>query len=71
MYIRNVPFHLFFGYEAGKSSDGDISLQSQLEHDIHLNVLKSHGFNTTHEGILTNERCRRQFLKVLDEMSKR
>jgi pimeloyl-ACP methyl ester carboxylesterase len=62
----NIPFYLFFGYETGKSGDGSITLQSQLEHRIHLNASKSYGFNATHVGIVNDERARQQFLKILD-----
>lgn len=69
-----IPFYLFFGYKTGKSSDGDIILQSQLYHDIHFNALKSYGFNTSHEGILRKEKNNEsieKFLKVLDDLDKR
>ena len=60
-----LPFYLFFGYKTGHSSDGTITLQSQLEPRVHLSALKSYGFNATHEGILNDESARQQFYKVL------
>jgi pimeloyl-ACP methyl ester carboxylesterase len=64
--IGYVPFYLFFGYETGKSSDGTITLQSQLDPRVHFNAFKSYGFNATHVGILNNEQARQKFLKTLD-----
>ena len=60
-----LPFYLFFGYKTVYSSDGTITLQSQLEPKVHLSAFKSYGFNTTHEGILNDESARQQFYKVL------
>ena len=67
----SIPFYLFFGYETGESSDGEIDLSSQLDHRVHLNASKSYGFNTTHEGILNDKQSRKQFLEILDVLSKR
>jgi pimeloyl-ACP methyl ester carboxylesterase len=66
-----IPFYLFFGYETGKSGDGTITLQSQLEPRIHFNAFKSFGFNATHVGILNDEQARQTFLKTLDVLNGR
>jgi len=50
-----IPVHLFFGYETGKSSDGTITLQSQLEHKIQFVAHKTYGFNASHVGILNDD----------------
>lgn len=66
---KHIPFYLFFGYKDGDSSDGEIALQSQLEPKIHLTAFKSYGFNTTHVGILNDERIRKVFNQVLKEIN--
>jgi len=65
---HKIPFHLFFGYETGDSSDGTITLQSQLEHRIQFAASKTYGFNASHVGILNDEQARQAFYRVLDEM---
>jgi pimeloyl-ACP methyl ester carboxylesterase len=68
--LKNIPFHLFFGYKTGESSDGTITLQSQLDGRIHLAAHNSYGFNATHVGILNNEIVRQAFNKVLSSIDK-
>jgi pimeloyl-ACP methyl ester carboxylesterase len=65
---RKIPFHLFFGYETGNSSDGTITLQSQLEHRIQFIAHKTYGFNASHVGILNDDRARRMFYRILGDM---
>jgi pimeloyl-ACP methyl ester carboxylesterase len=65
---RSIPFHMFFGYETGRSSDGTITLQSQLEHRVQFAAEKVYGFNADHVGILNNDPARRKFLEVLDHL---
>ena len=65
---KKIPFHLFFGYKTGDSSDGTITLQSQLEHRIQFVSLKAHGFNASHVGILNDDQARRTFYRVLGEL---
>ena len=60
-----LPFYLFFGYKTGDSSDGIITLQSQLEPRVHLSAFKSYGFNATHVGILNDAEARRTFYQAL------
>jgi pimeloyl-ACP methyl ester carboxylesterase len=64
-----IPVHLFFGYETGKSSDGTITLQSQLEGNIHLSAYKSYGFNASHVDILHDERVRQVFYQTLSDLN--
>jgi hypothetical protein len=68
---KEIPFYLFFGYKTGDSSDGTITLQSQLEPKIHLKAFKSYGFNTTHVGILNDEESRMVFNQVLELTGKK
>ncbi|MEN6374575.1 MAG: alpha/beta fold hydrolase [Smithella sp.] len=65
---RKIPFHLFFGYETGKSSDGTITLQSQLEYKIQLVAHKIHGFNASHVGILNDNQVRQTFYRLLQDV---
>jgi len=67
---REIPFHLFFGYETGDSSDGTITLQSQLEQRIQFAASKTYGFNASHVGILNDEQVRQTFIRILKEMNK-
>ncbi|MEN6464188.1 MAG: hypothetical protein ABFD62_03315, partial [Syntrophaceae bacterium] len=65
---RNIPFHMFFGYETGSSSDGTITLQSQLEQRVQFAAEKVYGFNADHVGVLNNDPARRKFLEALDHL---
>lgn len=64
-----IPFHLFFGYETGDSSDGTITLQSQLEHRIQFSAHRTYGFNASHVGILNDDQARQTFYRLLDELA--
>lgn len=72
IYLRDlppdVPFHMFFGYrnKSGISSDGTITMRSQLDSRIHMKAIKSYGFDATHVGILNDEHVRQLFYKLLD-----
>lgn len=67
---RRIPLHLFFGYETGSSSDGTITLQSQLENRVQFVAQKVYGFNADHVGVLNSDPVRRKFLEVLDNLDK-
>ncbi len=62
--------HPFFGYETGDSSDGTITLQSQLEQRIQFAAVKMYGFNASHVGILNDDQARQNFIRILEEMNK-
>ncbi|MBN1547823.1 MAG: alpha/beta hydrolase [Syntrophaceae bacterium] len=66
--VENIPFYLFFGYETGKSSDGTITLQSQLEQRIQFSAYKTYGFNKSHVGILSDDQARQAFYSALDAL---
>ena len=66
--VGKIPFYLFFGYETGMSSDGTITLQSQLEHSIQFAAKKTYGFNASHVGILNDDQARQRFHRVLGDM---
>lgn len=63
----DVPFHMFFGYrnKSGASSDGTITLRSQLDSRVHLKAVKTYGFDTTHVGILNDEAVKKEFYRLL------
>ncbi len=62
---QEIPFYLFFGYQHGKSSDGIVTLQSQLEPRVYFAASRSYGFNVTHVGILNDNAVRQTFYHVL------
>lgn len=72
---REVPFYLFFGYrnpsffKSKESSDGEILLSSQLDPRIRYDALKTYGFDSTHVGILNNEKPQQEFNRVLTAVS--
>jgi pimeloyl-ACP methyl ester carboxylesterase len=65
---KAIPFYLFFGYKTGQSSDGTITLQSQLEGNIHLSAHKSYGFNASHVDILHDDQVRQVFYQTLSDL---
>ncbi len=74
-YPRQLPFHLYFSYldtskfKLGESSDGSVSLRSQLLPSLQTAAARVIGFNDTHEGILNSKAARESFLKLLDTVS--
>jgi len=65
---KKAPFYLFFGYSTGDSSDGTITLQSQLNYQIQSAARKTYGFNASHVGMLNDGQVRRTFYELLDAM---
>jgi len=67
---EDLPFFLLFGYrypgrlQVGPSSDGVITLRSELELAAQLQATRSLGFDATHTGILESARVR----QVLNEL---
>lgn len=66
---RKMPFYLFFGYETGSSSDGTITLQSQLTQKVQFTAHKIYGFNASHVGILNDNQARQAFYQILDDIN--
>jgi pimeloyl-ACP methyl ester carboxylesterase len=70
-----LPFHLYFSYrdttkfKLGESSDGSVSLRSQLVPSLQTSATKILGFNETHVGILNSEASRQTFLQLLDSIT--
>lgn len=74
-YPRRPPFHLFFSYhdtkpvKIGESSDGIVSLRSQLDSAVQAAAERIHGFRETHISILSSEPARAEFLRLLDAVT--
>jgi pimeloyl-ACP methyl ester carboxylesterase len=71
-FPKRLPFYLFFSYndtskfKLGESSDGSVTIRSQLFPSIETSATKIIGFNETHVGILNSETTRNSFLRLLD-----
>ncbi len=71
-FPKKLPFHLFFTYQdqsrvkMGDSGDGVVTLKSQLPPSLQSAATRIYGFNETHEGILTSEAARNEFIRLLD-----
>jgi pimeloyl-ACP methyl ester carboxylesterase len=71
-----LPFYLYFSYldttkfKLGESSDGSVSLRSQLVPSLQSSATKILGFNETHVGILNSESPRQAFLQLLDTVTR-
>lgn len=63
----DLPFFLLFGYgnpgrvQLGPSSDGVVTLRSELELAVHLQASRSYGFDASHTGILESPQVRDLF----------
>ena len=68
-----LPFYLFFTYndpstfKLGESSDGSVTLSSQLRTSIQASATKVFGFNEDHSGFLTSKAGRETFLRLLEQ----
>ena len=74
-FPKQLPFYLFFSYsdpskfKLGESSDGSVTLRSQLVPSAQTKAAKVIGFNDTHVGIVNSETTRDSFLRLLDMVS--
>jgi len=74
-FPKQLPFYLFFSYNddskfrLGESSDGSVTLRSQLLPSLQTAATKVVGFNENHVGILNSESVRDSFLSMLDTLS--
>lgn len=64
---EDLPFFMFFGYrnKSGISSDGTITLRSQLDRRVYLKAVRTYGFDATHVGILNDETVKEVFNDIL------
>lgn len=71
-FPKKLPFHLFFTYQdqarvkLGESGDGVVTLKSQLLPSLQFAAARIYGFNETHEGLLTSEMARKEFIRLLE-----
>jgi pimeloyl-ACP methyl ester carboxylesterase len=71
-FPAKLPFYLFFTYndpstfKLGESSDGTVTLSSQLQPFIQAAATKVLGFNEDHNGFLTSKAGRDAFLRLLE-----
>lgn len=76
-FPKQLPFYLYFSYndtssfKLGESSDGSVTLRSQLVPSVQTSATKVIGLNETHVGILNSEITRDSFLRLLDTVSPR
>lgn len=74
-FPKALPFYLFFTYhdpstfKLGESSDGTVTLRSQLQPWVQADAVKVFGFNETHQNSLSSEEARGIFLKLLDTVT--
>lgn len=74
---KALPFHLFFSYndpstfKLGESSDGAVTLRSQLAPVQQAAAVRLYGFNETHNGILASPAAREAFFRLIDSVSPR
>jgi pimeloyl-ACP methyl ester carboxylesterase len=74
-FPKKLPFYLFFSFndvskfKLGESSDGSVSLRSQLIPPMQTIATRIIGVNDTHVGILNSETTRDSFLRLLDTVS--
>lgn len=64
---KDIPFYMFFGYRnrSGVSSDGTITLRSQLDSRVYMKAVRTYGFDATHVGILNDQYVRNVFNDIL------
>jgi pimeloyl-ACP methyl ester carboxylesterase len=76
-FPAKLPFYLFFTYNdpstfnLGESSDGSVTLSSQLAPGMQTSAIKVLGFNEDHGSFLNSKAGRDTFLKLLDRVRPR
>jgi hypothetical protein len=74
-FPKQLPYYLFFSYHdtsklsLGESSDGSVTLRSQLVPSLQTAATKILGFNETHIGILNSAAARESLLHLLDTIA--
>lgn len=67
----DLPFYLLFAYnnpgrlQFGPSSDGVVTLRSELDLAIHLQATRSYGFDVSHDGVLESAAVRDLFNQLI------
>jgi len=76
-FPKRLPFYLYFSYndtsrfKLGETSDGAVTLRSQLVPSLQAAATGVLGFNETHTSILNSEPVRESFLRLLDTITPR
>ncbi|MCK9417805.1 MAG: putative lipase [Nitrospirae bacterium] len=74
-FPKKLPFYLYFSFnddsnfKNGESSDGLVSLRSQLLPSVQTSATRVIGVDETHVGILNSKTTRDSFLRLLDTVS--
>lgn len=74
-FPKQLPFYLYFSYndtskfKLGESSDGSVTIHSQLVPFAQMEATRIIGFNETHVGILNSEAARNSFTGLLDTIT--
>ncbi len=74
-FPKKLPFYIYFSFndsskfKLGESSDGSVSIRSQLLPSVQISATRVIGVNETHVGILNCEATRDSFLRLLDTVA--
>jgi pimeloyl-ACP methyl ester carboxylesterase len=64
---QEIPYHLVFSYTTGKSSDGLVSLQSQVPLKLQSESIRMYAFNNDHVGTLNDNNFLALFNRILKD----
>ena len=64
---QEIPYHLVFSYTTGKSSDGVVSLQSQVPLKLQSESIRMYAFNNDHVGTLNDNNFLALFNRILKD----
>jgi pimeloyl-ACP methyl ester carboxylesterase len=62
---EDIPYHLIFSYETGRSNDGTVSLQTQIPMQLQTGVTRLYGFNNSHVETLNDDSFLTLFNSIL------
>ena len=64
-----IPYHLVFSYQTGKSSDGVVPLESQIPISLQNEAIRIYGFNAGHALVLTEPEFITTFTRIVNASS--
>ncbi len=64
---QEIPYHLVFSYTTGESSDGVVSLQSQVPLKLQSESIRMYAFNNDHVGTLNDNNFLALFNRILKD----
>jgi pimeloyl-ACP methyl ester carboxylesterase/uncharacterized protein (DUF2141 family) len=64
MWPDEIPYHLVFSFKTGDSSDGTVSLESQIPLRLQDESVRMYGFNNDHAGTLKDP----DFISLFNEL---